>query len=159
FAPFFANVFIANPAEGQALWGYVTAATGILVALLGPVFGAIADASGGRKAWLAVFSLGLAAGLSALWLAVPGDPSRILAVCSGVVLAVACAEFATIFTNAMMPGLIPSGRLGRLSGTGWAVGYVGGLVSLVIAAGLMIADAETGLTMLGLKPVVPLDAF
>lgn len=159
FAPFFANVFIANPVEGQALWGYVTAATGILVAVAGPVFGAIADASGNRKAWLAVFSLGLAAGLSALWFAVPGDPSRILPVCAAVMLAVACAEFATIFTNAMMPGLVPPQRLGRLSGTGWAVGYVGGLVSLVIAAGLMIADPETGVTMLGLKSVLPLDAF
>lgn len=159
FAPYFANVFFGDPVQGQAAWGYMTAATGVIVALAGPVIGAVADASGSRKAWLAVFSLVLTAGLSTLWLAVPGDASRILPVCAGVVLAVAAAEFATIFTNAMMPGLVPPERLGRLSGTGWAVGYVGGLVSLVIAAGLMIADPETGRTMLGLKSVLSLDAF
>lgn len=159
FAPFFANVFYGDAVQGQAVWGYLTALTGILVALAGPVLGAIADASGRRKLWLAVFSAGIAAGLSALWLAVPGEAAAILPVCAGVVLAVVCTEFATIFTNAMMSGLAPPEKLGRLSGTGWAVGYVGGLVSLVIAAGLMIADPGTGRTMLGLPSVLPLDAF
>ena len=49
-------------------------------------------------------------------------------------------EFATVFNNAMMPDLVDEDRLGRLSGTGWAVGYVGGLVCLVIMLGLFVAD-------------------
>lgn len=157
FAPYFANVYIGDPVRGQALWGFMTAGSGLIVAFAGPAVGAIADAAGPRKPWLAVFSLGLVAGLSGLWLALPGAP--LVPVAAAFITAAVCVEFATIFTNAMMPGLVPARNLGRLSGTGWAVGYVGGLVSLVIAAGFIIADPETGRTMLGLASALPLDAF
>jgi UMF1 family MFS transporter len=69
------------------------------------------------------------------------------------------AEIAGVFTNAMMPGLVPPNQLGRLSGTGWAVGYAGGLVSLVLAAGLIVADGETGKTMMGLDTILPLNSL
>ena len=45
FAPYFANFVAADPAQGQALWGFATAAAGLMIALLSPVLGAIADAS------------------------------------------------------------------------------------------------------------------
>ncbi len=67
------------------------------------------------------------------------------------------AELATVFNNAMMPSLVPAERLGTLSGIGWAVGYVGGLVSLALIAGLVVADPATGKTLLGLNPIIPLD--
>ena len=49
FAPYFASTFIGDAAWGQELWGYTTAAAGLIVAILSPVLGAIADASGKRK--------------------------------------------------------------------------------------------------------------
>ncbi len=57
----------------------------------------------------------------------------------------------------MMPSLVPRERLGRLSGTGWAVGYVGGLVSLVLVLGLLAASPQSGKTLLGLPPLFGLD--
>lgn len=159
FAPYFANQFIGDPVWGQALWGYLTAGAGLSVAIVGPVLGAVADASGRRKRWIGLFSVTLMIALCGLWLAEAGASARIPIVAASFILAVVSAEFATIFTNAMMPDLVPPHQLGRLSGTGWAVGYAGGLVSLVIAAGLMVADPETGRTMLGLKSPLPLDAF
>jgi UMF1 family MFS transporter len=57
----------------------------------------------------------------------------------------------------MMTSLVSGKRLGTLSGFGWATGYVGGLVSLVLVAGLLVADPGTGKTLLGLAPLVPLD--
>ena len=66
-------------------------------------------------------------------------------------------EFATVFNNAMMPTLVPPERLGRLSGTGWATGYVGGLVSLVVVLGFLAANPQTGKTLLGLSPLFGLD--
>ncbi len=159
FAPYFASTFIGDAAWGQELWGYTTAAAGVFVALLSPVLGAIADASGKRKPWIAISSLALIAGLCSLWLAAPGQSSQLLPVIAGIIVASVAAEIATVFTNAMMPGLVPPDRLGRLSGTGWAVGYAGGLVSLVLAAGLIVADGETGKTMMGLEPVLPLNSL
>jgi len=157
FAPYFASTFIGDAARGQALWGYTTAAAGVLVAILSPILGAIADASGKRKPWIALSSLALIAGLCSLWLAAPGQSAQLVPVIAGIIIASVAAEIAGVFTNAMMPGLVPPDRLGRLSGTGWAVGYAGGLVSLILAAGLIVADGETGKTLLGLEPILPLN--
>lgn len=159
FAPYFASTFIGDATWGQELWGYTTAISGLLVAFLSPVLGAIADASGKRKPWVGLSSLVFVAGMSVLWLAAPGASSYLLPVMAGVILATVAAEIATVFTNAMMPGLVPPDRLGRLSGTGWAVGYAGGLVSLVAAAGFLVADGETGKTILGFDPVIPIDTL
>ena len=59
-----------------------------------------------------------------------------------------------VFNNAMMPSLVPPERLGRLSGTGWAVGYVGGLISLIIVLGFLAANPQTGKTLLGMHAAV-----
>ncbi len=73
-------------------------------------------------------------------------------------LATIGSELGTVFTNAMMSSLVPEEKLGTLSGIGWAAGYVGGLVSLVLMAGFIVAEPSSGKTLLGLDPFVPLNA-
>lgn len=157
FAPFFASRIADSPAEGQALWGFATGFAGFVIALLSPPLGAIADAAGRRKPWVAGFSLPLVVGCLMLWWAVPGTERAVVFALAGFVLATIGAEFATVFTNAMMPSLVPPERLGRLSGTGWAAGYAGGLVSLAIMLVLVIGSPETGRTLVGLVPILGLD--
>ncbi|MCC7252758.1 MFS transporter [Hyphomicrobium sp.] len=158
FAPYFANAVAADPAQGQALWGYAAAAAGVIIALGSPFLGAVADGRGRRKPWMALFSTLFVASLATLWLAVPSaDAATIALVLAAFVVATAMAEFTTVFTNSIMPSLVPANRLGRLSGTGWAVGYAGGLVSLAIMAGLVVADPTSGRTLLGLEPLLALD--
>jgi len=157
FAPYFAARVAPDPVAGQALWGYATGAAGLAIAFLSPILGAIADAAGARKRWIAAFSLLLILGAGTLWFAAPGIPSAITIALIGYVLAALGAEFATTFTNAMMPDLVPEENLGRLSGTGWAIGYAGGLLSLVIVLGLFVANPESGRTLFGLSPVLGLD--
>ncbi|WP_348231222.1 hypothetical protein, partial [Salmonella enterica] len=77
YAPFFASAVAANPVEGQAMWGFATSAAGVAIALLSPVLGAIADASGRRKPWIAAFGLLLIVGASLLWFGRPGAPETI----------------------------------------------------------------------------------
>lgn len=158
FAPYFTSAVASNPAQGQSLWGYATGFAGLCIALFSPLLGAIADASGPRKPWIAVFGSFLVVGCGLLWFAVPGAPYAILFALMGYVLATLGAEFATVFNNAMMPSLAPPEKLGRLSGTGWAVGYAGGLCSLVIALGFLATNPETGKTLLGHDPAFGLDA-
>lgn len=160
FAPYFANVVATSPAQGQVLWGYAAAVAGILIAVGSPFLGAMADGGGRRKPWIALFSIVFVAGLATLWLAKPGaDSSTVLLVLAAFVAATAMAEFTTVFTNAMMPSLVPHHQLGRLSGTAWAVGYAGGLVSLAVMAGMIVADPSSGRTMLGLDPLLALDTL
>lgn len=158
FAPFFAAALASDPAQGQALWGYATGFAGLCIALLSPLLGGIADRTGPRKPWIATFGALLVLGSGALWYAVPGSPLAVPIALSGFVLATIGAEFATTFNNAMMTRLVPPERLGRLSGTGWAVGYLGGLISLALTLGLLAADPHTGKTLAGLTPLLGLDA-
>ena len=73
FAPYFATHVASTAAQGQALWGFATAAAGITIALLSPVLGAIADASGRRKPWIAAFGAVLVLASCTLWIGKPGD--------------------------------------------------------------------------------------
>lgn len=158
FAPYFANAVVGDAVQGQAIWGYGAAAAGILVAIGSPLLGAMADGRGGRKLWIALFSLIMAAGMALLWFAVPVAPAlTIWLVVLAFVIATVAAEFTTVFTNAIMPSLVPPDKIGRLSGIGWGVGYIGGLVSLVLMAGLIVVNPSTGKTLLGLQPIVALD--
>jgi MFS transporter, UMF1 family len=157
FAPYFATHVAADPAGGQALWGFATAAAGLVIALLSPVLGAIADSSGRRKPWIAAFGTLLVIGSVLMWIGRPGDPSVIAPLLTAFVIATIGVEFATVFNNAMMPTLVPPDRIGRLSGTGWATGYVGGLISLILVLGFLAASPDTGRTLFGLTPLFGLD--
>ena len=157
FAPYFVNGFIQDPTLGATLWAYATGGAELIAALLAPILGSIADAGLRRKPWIAGFSVLLVVGLCGLWLAAPGQTGMAPIVLLFFGLAIIGAELATVFNNAMMPSLVSHKRLGMLSGIGWAAGYVGGLVSLVLVAGFIIADPDTGKTLLGFNPIVPVD--
>jgi UMF1 family MFS transporter len=157
FAPYFATHVASDPASGQSLWGFATAAAGLMIALLSPVLGAIADASGRRKPWIAAFGALLVIGSSLMWFGKPGDVSVIPPLLLAYGIATVGVEFATVFNNAMMPTLVPPEKIGRLSGTGWATGYVGGILSLILVLGFLAADPGTGHTLFGLSPLFGLD--
>ena len=157
FAPYFASFVAPDPASGQALWGFATAAAGVVIALMSPVLGAIADASGRRKPWIAGFGILLVIGSCLMWIGKPGEPGIILPLLLAYAIASIGAEFATVFNNAMMPTLVPPDRVGRLSGTGWAIGYIGGILSLILVLAFLAASPETGRTLFGFAPLFGLD--
>lgn len=157
FAPYFATHVAADPASGQSLWGFATAAAGLLIAVMSPVLGAIADASGRRKPWIAAFGALLVIGSCLMWFSKPGDLSVIPFLLFVYGVATVGVEFATVFNNAMMPTLVPPERIGRLSGTGWATGYIGGILSLILVLGFLAANPESGRTLFGFTPLFGLD--
>ena len=157
FAPYFATHVAPDPASGQSLWGFATAAAGLVIALMSPVLGAIADASGRRKPWIAAFGALLVIGSCLMWFGKPGDPSVIPPLLLAYAIATVGVEFATVFNNAMMPTLVPPDKIGRLSGTGWATGYIGGILSLILVLGFLAANPETGRTLFGFMPLFGLD--
>jgi MFS transporter, UMF1 family len=157
FAPYFATHVAADPASGQSLWGFATGAAGLVIAVMSPILGAIADASGRRKPWIAVFGALLVIGASLMWFGKPGDTRVIPFLLFAYGLATVGVEFATVFNNAMMPTLVPPDRIGRLSGTGWATGYIGGILSLILVLGFLAASPESGRTLFGFTPLFGLD--
>jgi UMF1 family MFS transporter len=91
-----------------------------------------------------------------LWFAEPGANHAIGLALVAFAIGTVSVEIATVFNNAMMPTLVPPERLGRLSGAGWAMGYAGGLVSLVIVLGFLAAT-PSGKTYFGIDPLFGLD--
>ncbi|MDF2973734.1 MAG: transporter [Microvirga sp.] len=157
FAPYFASALASDPVSGQSLWGYATAAAGLVLAVLSPVLGSIADATGPKKPWIASCGLVLVLASFALWYAAPGQSYAIPIALIGFAFGTVAVEVAAVFNNAMIPHLVPPERYGRLSGTGWAMGYLGGLVSLVIVLGFLASDPVSMKTVFGLDPLFGLD--
>lgn len=147
FSAYFATAVAADKAAGTAQWSRALAISGLLIALLSPVLGAIADRSGRRKPWLAAGSAITIAGAAALWFVRPEAEYVIYAL---VVFAIAniAFEISQVFYNAMLPTITPKERMGRLSGWGWGLGYAGGLCCLVIA---LFAFVQGNPPMLGLE--------
>jgi MFS transporter, UMF1 family len=92
-----------------------------------------------------------------MWFGSPGNVGVIPALLLAYAVATIGAEFAIVFNNSMMPTLVPPEKIGRLSGTGSATGYVGGILSLVLVLGFLAANPETGHTLIGLTPLFGLD--
>lgn len=130
FAPYFSSVFVGDPVQGQTIWGYVQAAAGVIIAIVSPFLGAIADAAGRRKPWIVIFMMMCAAGCFAMWWAVPGSP--IIAIVGALIVASVGMEFAIIFANAMLPTIASEKRIGLLSGIGIGAGQLAGIVALLI---------------------------
>src|SRR5690606_30428879 len=156
FAPYFAAFVAPDAAKGQELWGLATGIGGLLIALTSPILGAFADATGPRKPLIFIFSLIGVVACASLWFATPGM-ENLTPVLIAVMLAVFGMEYAAVFNNAMMPDLVPRAELGRLSGTAWGFGYIGGLVSLVLVLGFMAVPPGSTHTLFGFEPILGLD--
>ena len=128
FSAYYTSAVSSNGVEGQARWSFITAAGAIIVALTAPVLGAIADAGGRRKPWLAAtYVIGVPA-MMLLWFATPGMQSGLVFISIAVILGNLFYEYSQIFANAMLPNVVPPERIGFLSGAGLAVGNLSGIV-------------------------------
>jgi UMF1 family MFS transporter len=119
----------ARGVGADAWWGAAIAGSMLFVALATPILGAMADLSGRKKAHLVFFALQAVVFTALLTAVGPGD------LWSGVLLfALANIGFeaAHVFYNGFLPEIAPDERMGRISGHGWALGYIGGLAALAL---------------------------
>ena len=156
FAPYLKEL-IGDGTQAQAAWGFGVAAAGITMAILAPFLGAMADSSGTRMRWIWVFSAMYVIGSAGLWFAAP-DSFNLVVTLGFFAVGLVGMEFATIFTNSMLPDLGSEEEIGRISGNGWALGYVGGLAALVVIMAVFADSPTSGKTLAGLDPPFGLDA-
>jgi UMF1 family MFS transporter len=133
FAPYFSNTVVGDHVKGQALWGFIAAAGGIMVGLMAPFLGAIADAGGRRKPWIGFWVVILAAGSLLMWFAKPHATGWDLFFVGAVV---ACSnvafEFSAVFHNSLLPTITQPRNVAGLSGLGLALTNVAGVILLSI---------------------------
>jgi UMF1 family MFS transporter len=136
FAPYFANVMIGDAVAGQTAWAFTQSTAGIVIAILSPFLGAMADAGGRRKPYVFAFQLLLFVGCGCLWWAYPHRPDLAGPIGWAVIAATVGAEMSIVFNNAQLPAIVRPERIGWLSGFGWGLGYVGGLIALFAVLGV-----------------------
>ena len=129
FAAYFTQAVAPDPATGASLWAGMQAAAGLAIALLSVPLGAVADRAGRRRAMLGGASAIMAVCTLGLWFVRPRTDDMVLALVL-VGVGTTAFEVATVFYNAMLPGLVSRRRLGRLSMLAWGAGYAGGLTCL-----------------------------
>lgn len=143
---------VAPPGRGDALWGQGIAVANLIVLLLSPIVGAIADDSGRKKLFL-FFSYAICiAGTGLLWFATPGRVGLALTL---FVISLIGFSFGENLAGAFLPEISTPKNIGKISGLGWGLGYFGGLISLLLVRPLLAGDfAESNLQNLRLAWVV-----
>jgi UMF1 family MFS transporter len=155
FAPYFANTVVTHdPVRGQAIWGDIQAIAGLVIAVFAPFIGAMSDAGGRRKPWIAFFAVLIAIPTALLWYAKPvAQGLTIFEIGALVAIASVAYEFASVFYNAMLPSIATHERIGGLSGLSLALGNLSGLLLLVF---VLVAFVLPGAVHWSFIPAHPL---
>ncbi len=135
YATFFAKGIAPNETVGTDLWSTGITISAILVALFSPFLGALADKGGYRKRFLGIATLVCIAASVALFFPQKGQIYFALTV---FVIGNVAFEMANVFYNAFLPDIAPLEKIGRVSGYGWALGYVGGLLCMVVGLVVLV---------------------
>jgi MFS transporter, UMF1 family len=127
YAPYFSKIVVGNPQRADFLWGLGASISEVIVALLAPILGAIADYSGSRKKFLAVCAVTIVFFTGALYFVGPGATALGL----GLYI-IANTGFAGggVFIDSFLPGISNESNAGRISGMKWTLGYLSGLVAV-----------------------------
>ncbi|OGT36863.1 MAG: MFS transporter [Gammaproteobacteria bacterium RIFCSPHIGHO2_12_FULL_37_14] len=131
FATYFTTKVASNHIVGTYQWANATALAGIIIAIISPMFGAIADRGGHHKRWLFFFSWICIISATLLWFSYPNQRSVYFTL-TFVVIGTIGSEVALVFYNTFLMVLAPKPYMGRISGWGWGCGYLGGIFALLI---------------------------
>ena len=137
FATYFAKQIAPNPILGQSYWGWTIGITGFLVAIIGPIVGSFADKKNKIVFFIRCFSLLCILFTTLLWFSKPSQ-SYLLYTLVIVGIANLFYELSLIFYNSLLKDISTSKNLGKSSGFGFALGYVGGIIILLISIKLFV---------------------
>ena len=140
FATYFAKQIAPNPVMGQSYWGWTIGIPGFLVAIIGPIAGSFADKNNRIVFFIRCFSLLCIFFTTLLWFSKPSQ-SYLLYTLLIVGIANLFYELSLIFYNSLLKDISHNKNLGKSSGFGFALGYVGGIIILLISIKLFI-DTE-----------------
>ena len=130
YSTYFTKAIAENEIDGTFLWSQAIAITAVIVSLLSPILGAIADKGGYRKIFLALTTYISIGATALLFFPIKG---QILFALILVVIANVNFELGGVFYNAYLPEIVSLKKIGRISGIGWGAGYLGGLLAMLVA--------------------------
>ena len=131
FSAYFTKLVAEDEISGTFLWSQTIAFSGLFMAVIAPILGAISDETGKKKIWILVFSILAILATMNLWFVLPDKKSVPLALIA-IAISLIAFEFCTIFYNATLIQVANSSSIGKVSGLGWAAGYIGAIICLLI---------------------------
>lgn len=142
FNAYFVNVVAAGQDWGTFAWTLSLAVSYAMIMVSAPLLGAYADARAAKKRLLVVTTVGCVTFTALLSLVGPGDLTLGIAL---IVLSNYCFGSGENVIAAFLPELATEAGIGRLSGWGWSLGYLGGLLSLGLCLGYIAWAGEQGI--------------
>ena len=139
YAVYFANVVAEGDARASGWWGSALAVSQLVVIFGSPLLGAIADVTARKKWFLMISAVVCSCATIALYFAGAGEVWLALSL---VVLANVAFSMGENLCASFLPEISTPKNAGRISGYGWSFGYLGGLLSLVLA--LVILQSGEG---------------
>ena len=130
YSTFFVNYIAADEQQGTFLWANAISITAITVAFMSPILGAFADNTGYRKSFLVFFTFICCLFTSLLYFPDKGDVFLAL---TFVVISNISFEMGTVFCNSYLNDLSSNKNIGKISGNAWGLGFVGGLLALLVS--------------------------
>ena len=129
YSAYFAGGIVGNEAMGQVYWGNAVTVCALIIAFLSPVMGAVADQGGYRKRFLFFWTWVCIIFSFLLFFPKSGNVYSALILFS---IANIAFEMGCVFCNSYVPKISNSRNAGKISGYGYAFGYLGGLLALVV---------------------------
>jgi UMF1 family MFS transporter len=133
YSTYFSRAFAPDEVTGMAYWSRAVSISALLVAVLSPLVGAMADRGGRRRPYLLISTLLCVAATTGLAFVSPAMEKGVLLALGVFVVANVAFEVGGVFYNSFLPDVAPPGKIGAVSGLGWGVGYTSGIVSMVLA--------------------------
>ena len=137
FSTYFAKQIAPNPILGQSYWGWAIGVTGILVAIIGPILGSFADKKNYTEFFIKLFTIICISLTALLWFSKPSEKYLLF-----TLIIVASANFfyelSLIFYNSILKRISKPSDLGKSSGFSFALGYIGGILILIICIKIFI---------------------
>jgi MFS transporter, UMF1 family len=130
YGTYFTKSIADNEILGTQYWSWAISISAIVVALFSPLLGAIADNVGSRKRIMMLSTMICVVATALLFFPIKG---QVLLALSLFIIANVAFEFGTVFCNSYLPELSSEQRIGKVSGMAWGLGYIGGLLALVVA--------------------------
>ena len=137
FSTYFAKQIAPNPILGQSYWGWAIGTTGILVAIIGPILGSYADKKNFTEFFIKLFTIICISLTTLLWFSKPSEKYLLFTLII-VALANFFYELSLIFYNSILKRISKTSDLGKSSGFSFALGYIGGILILIICIKIFI---------------------
>jgi UMF1 family MFS transporter len=130
---------VVGGSEGSRLWGISIFWAMLIVAVIAPILGTLADHSGKKKTMLMVFTSIAIAFTASLFFVGPGD--KFIGMLFFIIAEIGYRG-GQVFYNSLLPEIATQDEIGKVSGNGWAIGSIGGILCLVIVLAMILLGGD-----------------